>query len=171
MLVFSQASVTFLPILQEPCTFDLLVYTDTSADVPQTWENSDPKFISDSTEVCAHASSARFRAMQRFSYLWQRFLVPYFCLSNHSLRRSGCAHSQLKCTKWTRWSLTNRWRMTMFDQPRPSQSPPTDCNGPKSLPKCDTLGRIVRCSMLWASKQLAAMKPSCAWIKKSGLTE
>ena len=48
----SQASVTFLPILQEPCTFDLLVYTDKSASVPQTWENSDPKFISDSTEVC-----------------------------------------------------------------------------------------------------------------------
>ena len=47
-----QASVTFLPILQEPCTFDLLVYTDTSADVPEQWENSDPKFISDSTEVC-----------------------------------------------------------------------------------------------------------------------
>ena len=52
VFVCKQASVTFLPILQEPCTFDLLVYTDKTASVPQTWENSDPKFISDSTEVC-----------------------------------------------------------------------------------------------------------------------
>ena len=27
------------------------MYTDTSAEVPETWENSDPKFIADSTEV------------------------------------------------------------------------------------------------------------------------
>ena len=29
------ASVTFLPLLDEPCTFDLLVYTDNDVDVPQ----------------------------------------------------------------------------------------------------------------------------------------
>ena len=45
------ASVTFLPLLNEPCTFDLLVYTDNSAKVPTSWEESDPRYIANSTEV------------------------------------------------------------------------------------------------------------------------
>ena len=45
------ASVTFLPLLQEPCTFDMLVYTDASADVPAAWEESDPRYIQNSTDV------------------------------------------------------------------------------------------------------------------------
>eukprot|EP01138_Halocafeteria_seosinensis_P002088 gb/GECG01002137.1/.p1 GENE.gb/GECG01002137.1/~~gb/GECG01002137.1/.p1 ORF type:complete len:210 (+),score=33.08 gb/GECG01002137.1/:1-630(+) len=45
------ASVTFLPLLEEPCSFDLLVYTDSEAEVPGSWEESDPKYIQDSTEV------------------------------------------------------------------------------------------------------------------------
>ena len=74
------ASVTFLPLLDEPCTFDLLVYTDNDVDVPQVdrlsrprprplclplaprtpttphcpaqaWEESDPKYIANSDEV------------------------------------------------------------------------------------------------------------------------
>eukprot|EP00002_Diphylleia_rotans_P031764 TRINITY_DN6615_c0_g1_i1.p1 TRINITY_DN6615_c0_g1~~TRINITY_DN6615_c0_g1_i1.p1 ORF type:complete len:204 (+),score=51.54 TRINITY_DN6615_c0_g1_i1:98-709(+) len=45
------ASVTFLPLLDEPCTFDLLVYTDSDIATPQTWEESDPKYITDSEEV------------------------------------------------------------------------------------------------------------------------
>lgn len=43
--------VTFLPELSSPCTFDLLVYTDSSLSTPQLWEESDPKFISKSAEV------------------------------------------------------------------------------------------------------------------------
>ena len=39
------ASVTFLPLLSEPCTFDLLVYTNTDVSIPQAWEESDPKYI------------------------------------------------------------------------------------------------------------------------------
>lgn len=40
------ASVTFLPLLQEPCTFDLLVYTNKDVDnVPATWTDSDPCYI------------------------------------------------------------------------------------------------------------------------------
>eukprot|EP00744_Colponema_vietnamica_P020758 GILI01029544.1.p1 GENE.GILI01029544.1~~GILI01029544.1.p1 ORF type:complete len:206 (-),score=76.04 GILI01029544.1:39-656(-) len=39
------ASVTFLPLLEEDCTFDLLVYTNNSASVPTQWEESDPKYI------------------------------------------------------------------------------------------------------------------------------
>ena len=45
------ASVTFLPLLNEQCSFDLLVYTDKEADVPKAWAESDPRFIADSTEV------------------------------------------------------------------------------------------------------------------------
>jgi mitotic spindle assembly checkpoint protein MAD2 len=45
------ASVTFLPLLQEPCTFDLLVYTDKNVHVPEKWEDSDPCYILNSSEV------------------------------------------------------------------------------------------------------------------------
>lgn len=45
------ASVTFLPLLDEPCAFDLLVYTDTDVHVPAAWEESDPKYIARSEEV------------------------------------------------------------------------------------------------------------------------
>merc|ERR1711904_422834 len=39
------ASVTFLPLLDEPCSFDLLIYTDKQAEVPDAWDESDPKYI------------------------------------------------------------------------------------------------------------------------------
>jgi len=45
------ASVTFLPLLNEPCSFDLLVYTDKEAVVPKKWEESDPRYIMNSQEV------------------------------------------------------------------------------------------------------------------------
>ncbi|KAL3928825.1 MAG: hypothetical protein SGPRY_002225 [Prymnesium sp.] len=45
------ASVTFLPLLEEPCTFDMLVYTDDDVQVPKAWEESDPRYITNSDEV------------------------------------------------------------------------------------------------------------------------
>jgi len=45
------ASVTFLPLLNEACCFDLLVYADLAATVPVEWEDSDPCYISNSEEV------------------------------------------------------------------------------------------------------------------------
>ncbi|KAG7356151.1 HORMA domain containing protein [Nitzschia inconspicua] len=45
------ASVTFLPLLNEPCSFDLLVYTKKEAAVPAKWEDSDPCYIMNSQEV------------------------------------------------------------------------------------------------------------------------
>jgi mitotic spindle assembly checkpoint protein MAD2 len=47
------ASVTFLPLLQQPCTFDLLIYTQKDVDnVPDTWSDSDPCYITNnSSEV------------------------------------------------------------------------------------------------------------------------
>lgn len=43
--------VTFLPLLSEPCSFDLLVYTNKTAVVPKKWEDSDPRYIMNSQEV------------------------------------------------------------------------------------------------------------------------
>lgn len=45
------ASVTFLPLLNEPCSFDLLVYTKKEASLPSKWEDSDPCYIMNSQEV------------------------------------------------------------------------------------------------------------------------
>ncbi len=45
------SSVTFLPLLEDPCTFDLLIYTPNDCMVPKKWEESDPKYISKSNEV------------------------------------------------------------------------------------------------------------------------
>ena len=45
------ASVTFLPLLDEPCSFDLLVYTSNDAVVPKKWEDSDPCYIMNSQDV------------------------------------------------------------------------------------------------------------------------
>lgn len=45
------ASVTFLPLLNEPCSFDLLVYTKKDAALPSKWEDSDPCYIMNSQEV------------------------------------------------------------------------------------------------------------------------
>lgn len=45
------ATVTFLPLLNESCTFDLLIYTDDDANVPTTWEDSDPHIIENSEIV------------------------------------------------------------------------------------------------------------------------
>jgi hypothetical protein len=56
------ASVTFLPMLEGACTFDLLVYTGSDTSVPQAWEESDPKFISgesDSVRLRSFTTKAR----------------------------------------------------------------------------------------------------------------
>jgi len=45
------SSVSFLPLLDCPCTFDLLVYTDSQLSVPKLWEESDPKYITKSNQV------------------------------------------------------------------------------------------------------------------------
>lgn len=45
------ATVTFLPLLEVSCSFDLLIYTDKDLVVPEKWEESGPQFISNSEEV------------------------------------------------------------------------------------------------------------------------
>ncbi|XP_007889685.1 mitotic spindle assembly checkpoint protein MAD2A [Callorhinchus milii] len=45
------ATVTFLPLLETACSFDLLIYTDKDLVVPEKWEESGPQFINNSEEV------------------------------------------------------------------------------------------------------------------------
>lgn len=45
------ASVTFLPLLTEPCAFDLLIYTRSTSNVPEAFEDCDPCYIADAAEV------------------------------------------------------------------------------------------------------------------------
>lgn len=45
------SSVSFLPLLDQACTFDLLIYTPQSIDTPASWEESDPRYVQRSNEV------------------------------------------------------------------------------------------------------------------------
>jgi mitotic spindle assembly checkpoint protein MAD2 len=45
------ASVTFLPVLDGNCTFNVLVYADADSDVPMEWGDSDAKEIKDGEKV------------------------------------------------------------------------------------------------------------------------
>ena len=45
------ASVSFLPIIQSQCTFEMLIYTAKDAAVPATWKESDAKMVKNSSEV------------------------------------------------------------------------------------------------------------------------
>jgi mitotic spindle assembly checkpoint protein MAD2 len=45
------ASVTFLPLLDEPCSFDILIYTKQDAETPVTWEESGPRIIPNASQV------------------------------------------------------------------------------------------------------------------------
>lgn len=54
------ASVTFLPLLNEPCSFDLLIYTSKTAVVPQKWADSDPRYIMNSQEVKLRSFTTSF---------------------------------------------------------------------------------------------------------------
>lgn len=45
------ASVTFLPVLEGDCTFNVLVYADADSDVPIEWGDSDAKEIKNGEKV------------------------------------------------------------------------------------------------------------------------
>lgn len=59
------ASVTFLPLLDEPCSFDLLIYTDKMAEVPEAWDESDPKYIvGDQQEVKLRSFTTKIHTVE-----------------------------------------------------------------------------------------------------------
>lgn len=113
------ASVTFLPLLEEPCvcrsshqhsvcappsfvapgTFDLLVYTDSSSTVPLAWEESDPKYISNSTEVRLRSFTTK--------------------VCGAVLASAPCTGADAvpvdRCTKLMQWCRTRRQTMMMCE--------------------------------------------------------
>lgn len=58
------ASVTFLPLLREPCSFDLLIYTNKTAAVPKKWNDSDPRYIMNSQEVKLRSFTTSFHEVE-----------------------------------------------------------------------------------------------------------
>ncbi|KAL0234958.1 hypothetical protein GEMRC1_001540 [Eukaryota sp. GEM-RC1] len=58
------ASVTFLPLIDDPCTFELLCYTSAEIDVPTMWQESNPKYIDDSEEVKLRSFSTSVHKVQ-----------------------------------------------------------------------------------------------------------
>lgn len=45
------ASVTFMPLLDEPASFDMLIYTKKDTETPAEWEETGPRIISKKQEV------------------------------------------------------------------------------------------------------------------------
>jgi mitotic spindle assembly checkpoint protein MAD2 len=54
------ASVSFMPVIEEECAFDLLVYASADCSVPEAWELSDPHLIPNATDVKLRAFSTHF---------------------------------------------------------------------------------------------------------------
>ena len=53
------ASVTFLPLIEEPCSFEMLVYTDQDVVVPPAWADTDAHAIDCSQEVRLRSFSTK----------------------------------------------------------------------------------------------------------------
>lgn len=69
------ASVTFLPLLEGPCAFDLLVYADNKVATPLAWEESDPKYIANSQVVKLRSFSTKVCSLVCVSCFFFFFLL------------------------------------------------------------------------------------------------
>lgn len=58
------ASVTFLPLLNDTCTIDLLAYTDKESEVPFEWEESDPRYITSAANVKLRSFSTSVHSVE-----------------------------------------------------------------------------------------------------------
>lgn len=58
------ASVSFLPIIEERATFNVLVYADKEADVPQEWMDTDPKLIKNPEQVKLRSFTTGFHTVE-----------------------------------------------------------------------------------------------------------
>jgi mitotic spindle assembly checkpoint protein MAD2 len=58
------SAVSFLPMLPDRCTFDVLVYTPNDSSVPKEWEESDPKYIPKSHSVRFGAFSTKIHRVE-----------------------------------------------------------------------------------------------------------
>ena len=101
------ASVTFLPLLDEPCTFDLLVYTDNDVDVPQVRRAYHRLAVAAGCSRNAffhtHVSLTGLVRVRRHG----RRVTPG---TLRTRTRSSCAPSPPRSTEWMRASRTRRTR-------------------------------------------------------------
>lgn len=72
------ASVTFLPMLDGNCTFNVLVYADADSDVPLEWGDSDAKEVKNAEKVMLRSFSTN---SHRIDTLVSYRYVAYLCLS------------------------------------------------------------------------------------------
>lgn len=57
------ASVSFLPLLETPCSFEILVYTDKDLAVPEKWGETGPAFMANSEVVKFRSFSTSLHAV------------------------------------------------------------------------------------------------------------
>jgi len=57
------ASVTFLPLLEGECAFELLAYTAADSATPEACEESDPKFVRDGVEMKLRSFSTKVHSV------------------------------------------------------------------------------------------------------------
>jgi mitotic spindle assembly checkpoint protein MAD2 len=84
--IFSSSSV--LSLFEEQCTFDLLIYTDKDAEVPKLWEETDPKYIKNSSELRLRSFSTSViinKFIIRFIKLTQWFHIKMLINKFYSL--------------------------------------------------------------------------------------
>ncbi|ORX66762.1 DNA-binding protein [Linderina pennispora] len=70
------ASVSFLPVIEDKCTFNILVYADKDAEVPTTWTGLGPAAHQ---ECGAGQAAARSRPMRTGWRQWWRTDVIWIC--------------------------------------------------------------------------------------------
>lgn len=57
------STVSFLPLLDCPCAFDLQIYTKPDVDVPQEWAETAPSYIANSQELQLRSFSTSLHKM------------------------------------------------------------------------------------------------------------
>ncbi|XP_046663852.1 mitotic spindle assembly checkpoint protein MAD2A [Homalodisca vitripennis] len=57
------STVSFLPLLDCPCSFDLLIYTKKDCQVPNEWDETQPVFIANSQELQMRSFSTSLHKM------------------------------------------------------------------------------------------------------------
>lgn len=75
------ASVTFLPMLDGNCTFNVLVYADADSDVPLEWGDSDAKEVKNAEKVQLRSfstNSHKIDTLVSYRYAGQPFACVVF---------------------------------------------------------------------------------------------
>lgn len=57
------STVSFLPLLDCPCSFDIQIFTKSDIDVPQQWAETAPSYIANSQEVQLRSFSTSLHKM------------------------------------------------------------------------------------------------------------